>query len=556
MVDLGSLGTVVSLLGIGLVAATGAKRIGLSPIVGYLVAGALIGGHGLGLIHESKTTHLLAEIGVVFLLFDIGLHLSLRDLWTSRRDLFVFGPAQVTLCTLLFGVLLLVNGMPVAASILAAGALALSSTALIVQGLMERRMQSAPLGRKAIAILIFEDLLAVLLLVLTQMVGAENGPLWETLGLALIKAILAVAAVMLAGRYLLKPFFKFIVSSKMEEAFTIAALAVVLGTAMLTGYAGLSLPLGAFLAGLILSESEYCYLVKSEIRPFRGLLLGFFFLTVGMMLDIGALAGDPLLLVSILAGLVFGKIAIVFTVAKIAGLAKSQAVRLSLMFAQGSEFSFVIFALAFSQGILDTQTASILTAAVTLSMLITPLLMMLGDRLSKQVCETSVKSKGDAPAEIKGRVVIAGFNHLGRALARKLVAANIPYIVITDHMPDFTSAQSEGFTVSYGTHGDPSFALVSGTNEAHAVVLAYHNQKEIESVYNKLKKQFSDGDIITAPSLMDHDGVVDSKDVETALRDLLERLSVPAETITKIINRERREDKNEENICLIPVRAG
>ncbi|MEM9030716.1 MAG: cation:proton antiporter [Pseudomonadota bacterium] len=554
MADLGGLSVIVGLLGVGLVAATAARAVGFSPIVGYLVAGAIIGEHALGLVHDSKTTHLLAEAGVIFLLFDIGLHLSLRDLWASRRDLFAFGPSQVVLCALLLGLILLAFGIPLAAAVILALALALSSTALVVQGLIERDLQSAPIGRKAIAVLIFQDVCAVAILVGVQFAGdAGETSIAVGLGLAALKAVAAVATVMLIGRFILKPVFAWIVATKQVEIFTTAALMVVLGTALLTGAAGLSLPLGAFLAGLILSESEYCYLVKAELRPFRSLLLGFFFLTVGMMLDLSVLISTPALIVSVLAALIVVKSGIVFALARATGMPLSSAARLSLFLAQGSEFAFVVFALAGANGLIEPNVSGALIAAVTLSMIVTPGVWLLADRLASRFAHDSNDETVDGDAT--GRVLVLGFGPSGRALGRALSAAGRNYVIATDDPTTFAEAQVCGFEVAFGPPDDAGFRDAAGGGAATAIVLAAPNQSQQSNLLEEIRRQYPDQTVLVAElsTTKDQDG-----NAVTRLNDgLIKALRIDEQTAEHILSRERRETVTAENeSSFIPARAG
>ena len=275
----------ILLLLVGLLAVVLTKPVKLSPIVGYLFAGIAIGPHGFGLIEESSTTHLLAELGVVFLLFDIGLHFSLANIWDARRDILGLGPLQVLLCTACLSLLAMWAGIELSVAIVIGAALALSSTAVAVQAINELGVQRCPIGVSATAVLIFQDICAIFLLILASSMGADEGSLGTHLSVAGIKSVVAFAAALLLGRFVIGPLFKLVSQTRNEESFTALALLIVLSTAAATGEMGLSLTLGAFLAGMIISETPYRHVIQTEVKPFRGLLLGFFFITVGMSLN-------------------------------------------------------------------------------------------------------------------------------------------------------------------------------------------------------------------------------------------------------------------------------
>lgn len=281
MNDAHALTPAITLLLVGVLAILLTRRIGQSPIVGYLAACVLIGPHALGLIEENKTTHLLAELGVVFLLFDIGLHFSLSTIWEARRDIFGMGPSQILACGLAFGVIALAFGLAPEYAIILGGALALSSTAVVAHTLAERRQQNCPVGLTGTAILIFQDICAIFLLVFAASLDSgeatsEHPDFTMTIAMAIVKAAVAFIAAVLIGRYAIKPMFRLFSQTKNEEVFTAIALLIILATATATGRAGLSLTLGAFLGGMIISETPFRHIIQTEAKPFRNLLLAFF----------------------------------------------------------------------------------------------------------------------------------------------------------------------------------------------------------------------------------------------------------------------------------------
>jgi CPA2 family monovalent cation:H+ antiporter-2 len=458
MEELHALQPAIILLIVGILAILLMRRLQLSPIVGYLLAGMLIGPHGLGLVQESATTHLLAELGVVFLLFEIGLHFSLAHIWEARRDILVFGPIQVGACTIAFGALGATVGLELGLAIIVGATLALSSTAVAVQTLAERGQQNCPIGLTATAVLIFQDICAIFLLILaTSIAGGGEMSLPIAMALAALKAALAFATAILIGRYLIKPMFDLLGKAKNEEIFTAIGLLIVLVTAAATGFLGLSLTLGAFLGGMIISETPYRHLIQTEVKPFRGLLLGFFFITVGMSLSVDILFQEWRNILWVLVLLIAFKAVLISVAAFILHTPLRVAIQLGFLLSQGSEFAFVILAIPSLQEALGAGTAAVLITAVAASMALTPSLTNLGYWVAKRLANRTLAAQQTAATPLSASlapVIIFGMGEVGRCVADGLEAHSIAYTAIEMDHERFIKANADGYSVAFGDAGD------------------------------------------------------------------------------------------------------
>ncbi len=448
----------ILLLFIGIVAIVMMRSIGMSPIVGYLLAGMIIGSHGLGLIHESETTHLLAELGVVFLLFDIGLHFSLSHIWGARRDILGLGPLQMVLCTAALAIVFAVTSdLPTEFSVVLGAALALSSTAVAVQTLNEYDQQRCPIGQSAIAVLIFQDICAIFLLILASSLGESETSLEHAIAGAAAKGVVAFVIAIGVGRFVVGPLFVFLSKTKREEIFTATALLVVLATAAATGAMELSMTLGAFLGGMIISETPYRQVIQTEVKPFRALLLGFFFVTVGMSIDIEILYREwwkVLLAVFLLVSL-----KTVMACFAAMGLRRPMphAIQFSFLLSQGSEFAFVIFGMPALENALGPELSAILIISIAASMALTPLLATLGHRLATYLANKDSEVRlTDEPSSVHqiSPVVIFGMDEVGQRVADGLEAQGIAYTAIEMDHDRFIKAHADGYPVAFGDVAD------------------------------------------------------------------------------------------------------
>jgi len=488
----------ITLLLVGILAITISRKIGLSSIVGYLVAGVLIGPHALSLIHESETTHLLAELGVVFLLFDIGLHFTLSSIWEARRDIFGLGPLQIVLCGLACGVIAIAFGLETEYAIILGGTLALSSTAVVVHTLAERAQQNCPVGLTGTAVLIFQDICAIFLLILAASLDnaasspAESG-LIIAIASAVIKAAVAFIAAMLIGRYAIKPLFRLFSQTRNEEVFTAMALLVVLAMAAATGGAGLSLTLGAFLGGMIISETPYRHVIQTEAKPFRNLLLGFFFITVGMSLDWQILIAHWAEILVFLVALIVIKAFLVAVAARAFGWSTPGSVQLGFMLAQGSEFVFVIIAMPMVREALGEGTVAVVVAGVAISLACTPTLAVIGNslaRLIKRKFTTAVPIGETIPSATTAPIVVFGMNDIGRSVADALEANGVPYDAIDGDYDRFLAASADGYPVAFGDPKDVRLMETLAYSERKAIIVTNANYETAEALKHILHERY------------------------------------------------------------------
>jgi monovalent cation:proton antiporter-2 (CPA2) family protein len=479
MKEVHALWPVIILLFVGILAIALMRRVGLSPIVGYLAAGILIGPHAFGLIEESETTHLLAELGVVFLLFDIGLHFTLASIWEARRDIFGLGPLQIVFCGVAFGYIATTFGVATEYAVVVGGSLALSSTAVVVHTLAERGQQNCPVGLTGTAVLIFQDICAIFLLILAASLGdggessADPGVV-TAISLAMLKAIVAFLTAILIGRYAIKPLFRLLSQAWNDEVFTAIALLVVLATAAATGEAGLSLTLGAFLGGMIISETPYRHLIQTEAKPFRNLLLGFFFITVGMSLDWRVLIALWAEILAFLVVLIVIKTVLVAAAARAVGWSAPGSVQLGSLLAQGSEFVFVIIAMPMVRDTLGENMVGVMFTGVAASLALTPTLAALGNRLARKLerrSRTSRRAAVPVPGSATAPVVVFGMDDIGRSVADALEAHEVGYDAIEGHYDRFLSASADGYPVAFGGLGDVRLMATLAFNEREAIVI-------------------------------------------------------------------------------------
>jgi monovalent cation:proton antiporter-2 (CPA2) family protein len=453
---------VILVLAVGILAVTLTRPLRLSPIVGYLAAGLIAGPHAFGLIPESETTSLLANLGVVFLLFDIGLHFSLTSIWETRRDILGLGPVQVVVCGLAYGGIALGLGYKAEYALILGGALALSSTAVVLQTLSERNQRNCPVGLTGTAVLIFQDLCAIFLLIFA--VSLERGDssvaepsLSVAIASAVLKAALAFLVAVMIGRYAVRPVFRFLSQSINEEVFTATALLVVLAAGAATGGAGLSLTLGAFLGGMMISETPYRHVIQTEAKPFRNLLLGFFFITVGMSLDWRILLGYWAEILLFLAALIAIKAVLVAAAVRSFGWSAPGAVQLGFLLAQGSEFVFVIVALPAVRSTLGEGPVGVIIMGVAVSLALTPTLAALGNSLARTLRQRSAAAVSPSETLRRGTtapVVVFGMDEAGRCVADALEANGSAYDAVEMSYDRFLAASADGYRVAFGDLGD------------------------------------------------------------------------------------------------------
>jgi len=454
-----------------------AKKLRLGAVIGYLLAGVVIGPSMLNLIDHPENVSHISELGVVLLLFIIGLELSPRRLWLMRKAVFGVGLAQVMLCASLIGSIAYVGlDQPVNTAVVLGLGLALSSTAFGLQIIAERKELNSPHGRLAFAILLFQDIAAIPLIALIPLLGSATGDAGGESNLEqVIKVVGSIALIVVGGRYLLRPVFRIVARTGLQEVSTATALLVVIGTAWLMQSVGVSMALGAFLAGLLLADSEYRHELESQIEPFKGLLLGLFFISVGMTADIGLLVTSPaavLLLTSLIIGC---KLPLIYLVGRVAGgLNQISALRLGVVLAAGGEFAFVVFQMARDQQLFDQPMHSMLVLAITLSMAVTPLIILVLSQLIKpkpttvEVPEEYQQIDTDEP-----RVVISGMGRMGQVIARVLRAQRIPYVGLETSVDsiEMSRSLSSDMPIFYGDPMRPEILRAAQVDKAQFFII-------------------------------------------------------------------------------------
>ncbi|PTL85326.1 monovalent cation:proton antiporter-2 (CPA2) family protein [Vitiosangium sp. GDMCC 1.1324] len=452
------------------------KRLGLGAILGYLAAGAIIGPSGLGLIRDPEDILHFSEFGIVLFLFIVGLELQPARLWALRRSVFGLGLAQVLLTGILLAGVGVLLGLPVKTAIIAGLGLSLSSTAIALQLLGERQQLTARHGRESFAILLFQDLAVIPLLALIPLLSGQQEATGST-GQGLLLPILKVAAVLVAvvvgGRYLVRPVFRLIASTRMQEIFTATTLLVVVGAALLMEFAGISPALGAFLAGVLLADSEYRHELEADIEPFKGLLLGLFFIAVGMSMNLRLVVQRPLVIIGCVLGLMVLKAGVLFWLGRPMGLMLQGRRIMALALAQGGEFAFVLFGVAASAGVMDRGLSELLVVVVSLSMAVTPLLLALHDAVINRLLQRAVPVEYDRIEDAEQQpVLIAGFGRYGQIIGRVLNMLDIGFTALEVSPQQVDFLRRYGNKIYYGDASRVELLRSAGADRAKLFVLA------------------------------------------------------------------------------------
>ncbi|MFC7399433.1 monovalent cation:proton antiporter-2 (CPA2) family protein [Chelatococcus sp. GCM10030263] len=505
------------------------RRIGFGAVLGYLCAGLAIGPDGLGLISEPETAAGVAELGVVLLLFIVGLELNLSRLVAMRRNIFGLGLAQLALTAGTVVGVVTMSGVATRGAVIIGLALALSATAIALQTLEERGDLRTPYGERTFAILLFQDLSIVPILALVPLLataedlGATGGNLITTL-LAIGRAFAAVAAVILIGRYFLNPFFRLLATSGAREVMTAAALLVVLGSALAMENVGLSMAMGAFLAGVLLAESNFRHQLEADIEPFRGVLLGLFFMSVGMSIDINVVSTHAMLLALAAPALVVGKLAIGAIAGRVFGAPWRDALRMGALLGPAGEFSFVVFPLAASRGVLDEEVVQVLTALAALTMLIGPILAKLLDRVTDrlQPPELAEAADLDAFADASGKVIVIGFGRFGQVVNQLLLAKHVDVTVIDHNVDRIREAARFGFKIYYGDGMRLDVLRASGAAHASVICVCVDDADVSLKIVELLRAEFPGAAIYARALDRSHAIALMQQDVDYQLRETFE----------------------------------
>ena len=480
---------VVALLAAAVVAVPIFKRAGLGPVLGYLAAGLAIGPYGIGLLHDAQAILHVAELGVVLFLFIIGLEMQPSRLWSMRREIFGLGLAQVGICMLLLWTVGLTLGYPLAPSLIAGTGFVLTSTAIVMQMLEDRGMMSLPPGRRIIAILLFEDFSIVPLLALVAFLapGGEEATLGDRL-VSVAIGLAAIAGLIAAGRWLLNPMFRILANAQARELLTAAALLVVLGAALAMQASGLSMAMGAFLAGVMLSESTYRHQLEADVEPFRGILLGLFFMSVGMALDLRVVWDNIGLIVASVIPLILLKMLGIYAVARLGRASHAEALERAVLMANGGEFAFVLYAAAVAVGLLTPEENGILTAVIIISMVATPLMVILHDRL-RPVAAVSTDGV-DAAHDLAGDILIIGFGRVGQVVSQPLLDRGFNISIIDNDVEMIEAASRFGFKVYYGDGARLDILHAAGAGNASLVAVCVDKQEAATRIVELLKAEF------------------------------------------------------------------
>lgn len=485
------LGHAVGLLAVAVAAVPLFKRFKLGAVLGYLAAGLIIGPFGIGMIEDAEAVLHVAELGVVMFLFIIGLEMRPARLWSLRNDIFGVGAVQVIVCATLLTAAVAAFGLPWYVALIIGSGFALSSTAIVMQILEERNENNETDGQRVISILLFEDLAIVPLLAMVAVLAGVYGttiedhqPIWMTVGLALA----AVAAVYVIGKWALNPVFRILARYGGREVMTAGALLVVLGSAWAMDMGGLSMAMGAFLAGVLLSESSFRNQLEADVEPFRGILLGLFFLSVGMSLDLGVVIQDWRIVVAAVFASMAAKMIGVYAVARIMKAPHDEALKRAALMGEGGEFGFVLYGAALAAGLFDARTAAIASAVIIVSMAVTPLRVMITDRLKSR---QAVSMEGVEEARnLKERVLIIGFGRFAQVVSQPLLARDVDVSIIDHDVEMIQAAGNFGFKVYFGDGSRLDVLRASGAAEAETILVCVDKPEVADRIVELVKAEF------------------------------------------------------------------
>ncbi len=527
-----------------------------SSVLGYLAAGVLVGPHALGLIKNPDSVLLLAEFGVIFLLFTIGLELSIERLKLMRHYVFGLGALQVGITAVLIGAVILFIGQPIEVAVVVGSGLALSSTAFVIQMLVERGEMITRYGRVSFSVLLFQDLAIVPLLALLPLLGTPGSSLVGAIAVAVVKAVAVVAAAVVIGRQVLRPLYRIIAASRLQELFVAVTLLVVLGAGWLMAQFDISMALGAFLAGLLLSETEYRHQVEADIRPFKGLLLGLFFMAIGMVIDLPLVVREAGLLAALLVALLLGKSILTGGLCLAFRLPGDLALRVGPLLSQGGEFGFVLVGGAMLAGILGTELGQIILALIALSMAATPTMDWLGGRLSRLATPKPalrMELSRESAEKITEHIIIAGFGRVGQTVARVLSACGVPYVALDMDDARVARGRRAGLPLYYGDASRVDVLEAAGIERAKAAVITIDRAQEASEAVAALHQRvpalpvFVRSRDMTHAHQLEREGAtaVVPETVEASLQMggiLLSAVGVSTDEITRVMNDFRKDN--------------
>lgn len=520
------------------------QALGLGSIIGYLAAGIAIGPWGLGLVTNVDDILHFAEFGVVLMLFLVGLELEPKRLWSLRRPIFVWGAAQVLICTLALFAVASLAGVGWKTALVAAMGLALSSTAIALQVMGERNLLPTGSGQAGFSILLFQDVAAIPILALLPLLGGTAG---ENIAATpvdsaqeAIKIVAVIAGIVSGGRLLLRPLLRWIARSKTPEIFTAASLLLVVGIAALMQLVGLSMALGAFLAGVLLAESEYRRELETNIEPFKGLLLGLFFIAVGMGVDFGVLARFPWHMAAIVAGFLAVKAVVIYALAWKLELPFQERPVLTLLLAQGGEFAFVVFQAAAGANVFPGQTASVLVGAVAVSMLVSPLLLVALDKwLLPRYVNCGVTPMDEISEPQNAAVLVAGFGRYGQIVARVLLAQGQACTVLDHDAEMIEAARQFGYRVFYGDATRLDLLRTAGAGSARILVVAVDDVEQSLEIVDLARQHFAQLHIVARARDVTHWNKLRDRGVMLVQREMFESSLLSARSVLELLGQSR-----------------
>ena len=520
------------------------RALGLGSIIGYLAAGIAIGPWGLGLVTNVQDILHFAEFGVVLMLFLVGLELEPKRLWELRRPIFGWGSLQVLGCVAAIFLLALLFGTSWPIALVAALGLALSSTAIALQVMGERNLLPTGSGQAGFSILLFQDVAAIPILALLPLLGGSSA---SNQALApveqaqeAIKIIAVIASIIIGGRLALRPLLRWIARSKTPEIFTAASLLLVVGIAALMQLVGLSMALGAFLAGVLLAESEFRRELETNIEPFKGLLLGLFFIAVGMGVDLGVLRSAPLQMAAIVIGFLSAKAAVIYAMARYLKLPFQERPVFTLLLAQGGAFAFVVFQAAAGSSVLPAQTASLLIGAVAVSMLVSPLILVAIDKLLlPRYANCGVTPMDEISEPQDAPILIAGFGRYGQIVSRVLLAQGQPCTVLDHDAEMIEAARRFGYRVFYGDATRLDLLRTAGAERAKVLVVAVDNVTQSLEIVDLAREHFPHLQIVARARDVTHWNQLRDREVMLVQRELFESSLLSARSVLELIGQPR-----------------
>ena len=534
-------------LGAAVLAVPIAKKLGLGSIIGYLVAGIAIGPWGLRLVTDAQEMLHFAEFGVVLMLFLVGLELEPRRLWALRKPIFGWGSVQLGGSTLLIMGLAVLCGVPWPLSLVAALGLALSSTAIGLGVLNERNLMATGGGQSLLSVALLQDIAAIPILALVPLLAVSTaeaqpaGHAWLSAG----KALGMIVAIVLGGRLLLRPAFRWIARSATPEIFTAAALLLVVATASLMQAVGLSMALGAFLAGVLLAESEYRRELETDIEPFKGLLLGLFFIAVGMSIDFAVVLAQPLRIALVVLGFLAAKALVLWLMGRLMPLPKPERPVFIILLAQGGEFGFVVFQAAQQAGVIDAPTSSLLVAAVALSMLLTPLLLVAADRWWIPLMSHSKRSTlPELDEQQSAPVIIAGFGRYGQVVGRLMNANGIAATVLDHDADQVETVRRFGMAAFYGDATRLDLLRTAGAATARIIVVAIDDVQQSLKTVDVVREHFPHLTIVARARNVTHYYGLRERGVNIIERETLDSALMSARSVLELMGWERHQARN------------